>query len=59
MDRIVRMKEITEITKLSRSTIQRKINDGSFPSGLKIGKKAVGWRQSEIEYWIDNLESSR
>ena len=54
-DRIVRLKEVAEITGLSNSTIRRRIKDGSFPAGFKLGPRARGWRLSEIEEWMRNL----
>ena len=51
-DRLLRLGEVRTCTALSRSTIYRKIRDGSFPEPLKIGDRAVRWRESEIEAWL-------
>jgi len=39
---------------LSRSTIYRKIAEGTFPAQLKIRTSGAGWRESDIDRWIAN-----
>ena len=53
-DRIVRMKTILARTGLSRSTIYRKIAEGTFPPRIKISVNGAGWRESDIDRWIAN-----
>jgi prophage regulatory protein len=52
-DRIIRLKTVLARTGLSRSTIYRKIAEGTFPAQLKISVNGAGWRESEINRWID------
>ena len=52
IDRLLRLSEVRTRTGLGRSTIYRKMRDGSFPEPLKIGARAVRWRESEIEAWL-------
>ena len=51
-DRIVRMKTVLARTGLSRSTIYRKIAEGSFPPRFKISVNGAGWKESDIDRWI-------
>jgi prophage regulatory protein len=51
-DRIVRLKTVLARTGLSRSTIYRKIAEGTFPPQLKISAKGTGWHESDINCWI-------
>ena len=51
-DRIVRLKTVLARTGLSRSTIYRKIAEGTFPAQLKISTNGAGWRESDINRWI-------
>jgi prophage regulatory protein len=53
-DRIVRMKTILARTGLSRSTIYRKIAEGTFPPQIKISINGAGWRESEINRWVED-----
>ena len=49
---VLRLNEVQARTGLSRTTIYRKMREGSFPEPLKIGARAVGWPESEIEVWL-------
>jgi prophage regulatory protein len=51
-DRIVRLKTVLSRTGLSRSTIYRKIIDGTFPPQIRISVHGSGWRESDINRWI-------
>lgn len=51
-DRIIRLKTVLSRTGLSRSTLYRKIAEGSFPPQIKISIHGTGWRESAIELWI-------
>ena len=58
-DRIIRLKTVLSRTGLSRSTIYRKIADGTFPSQLKISANGAGWHESDINRWIADPVSWR
>ena len=47
-DRIVRLITVVARTGLSRSTIYRKIGEGTFPAQLRISVNGAGWRESDI-----------
>ncbi|WP_322514152.1 AlpA family transcriptional regulator [Rhodopseudomonas palustris] len=51
-DRIIRLKTVIARTGLSRSTIYRKIAEGTFPAQLKISSNGTGWHESDIHRWI-------
>lgn len=51
-DRIIRMKTVLARTGLSRSTIYRKMAEGTFPRQIKISTNGAGWHESEISRWI-------
>jgi prophage regulatory protein len=51
-DRILRIRTVLTRTGLSRSTLYRKISDGSFPRQVKISEHSSGWRESAINQWI-------
>lgn len=53
-DRIVRMKTVLARVGLSRSTIYRKIAEGTFPPQIRISINGAGWRQSDIDRWVAN-----
>jgi prophage regulatory protein len=51
-DRIIRLKTVLARTGLSRSTIYRKIAEGTFPAQLRISTNGAGWRESDIDRWV-------
>ncbi|WP_145204244.1 helix-turn-helix transcriptional regulator [Sphingobium sp. B2] len=51
-DRIIRLKTVLARTGLSRSTLYRKIADGTFPAQIRISIHGAGWRQSAVDRWI-------
>ena len=51
-DRLLHLREVQTLTSLGRSTIYRLMRAGLFPEPLKIGPRAVRWRESEIREWV-------
>jgi prophage regulatory protein len=51
-DRIVRIDAVLDRTGLSRSTIYRIIQQGTFPKSVKLNGHARGWPESELNRWI-------
>lgn len=45
---MLRIPEVMRVTGLSRPTIYARIQAGTFPSGVKLGERIVGWPESEI-----------
>lgn len=55
-EKCLRMRAVTQIIGVSPVTIYRYMRDGNFPNQIKIGKRAVAWRASEIDAWIKSRE---
>lgn len=53
-DRIIRLRTVLDRTGLSRSTVYRKIAEGTFPSQVRISMHGAGWRESAINRWIED-----
>jgi prophage regulatory protein len=53
-DRILRLNTVLDRTGLSRATLYRKIQDGTFPRQVRIATRCAGWRESAIEAWMRN-----
>jgi len=52
IERIYRRPEVEKITGLSRSTIYAMMAEDRFPQPLRLGKRAVGWRGSDLDAWM-------
>jgi len=51
-DRILRLNAVLDRTGLSRSTLYRKMQNGTFPRNIQISARCAGWRESAIEAWV-------
>jgi len=54
--RIIRLKQVKELTGLSDSSIWRREQAGTFPIRRHLGGRAVGWFLDEILTWVDSTE---
>lgn len=59
MNKLIRMKQVREITSLSPSTIYRKINTGDFPKQLKLTDKTCAWVEQEVLDFVERKISER
>jgi prophage regulatory protein len=50
--RILRIQEVCEMVALARSLVWNLVKSGDFPAPRRLGPRAVGWRDDEIDQWI-------
>lgn len=53
--RILRLADVIELTGLSKSTIYAYMEKGKFPKTRQLGERAVGWRELDINHWLEDL----
>lgn len=53
-DRILRRPEVEHLTGIKKSFIYVLMQKGEFPKPVKIGERAVGWRTTDIQKWLDD-----
>ena len=53
-DRLLRRRQVEEITGMSRSSIYKLMQDGEFPRPVRVGPAAVRWRTSDITAWVES-----
>lgn len=51
--KIIRRKEVEARIGLACSTIYAMIADNKFPRPVRIGRRAVGWLEEDIQNWLD------
>ncbi len=56
---ILRLKQVEAETGISRSSIYRGIQAGTFPSAISLGLRSVGWRRGDIDMWLADPASYR
>jgi prophage regulatory protein len=59
LDPALRLPAVMAATGLSCSQIYAEIAEGRFPKQFPLGKRAVGWRQSEIAAWLASRVNAR
>jgi prophage regulatory protein len=57
-DRLLRMRDLVELTALSRATIYREMEAGNFPLPIRIGKNNR-WPLADILDFIEARKSAR
>ena len=51
-DRIFRLPEVLARTGLGRSTLYAMMERGEFVRPVRLGTRAVGWRESDLAAWL-------
>ena len=67
--RFIRLPEVLTRTGYGRTTIYRKMEDGSFPRSVKLGgppkdpnafdSRAIAWIEDEVDQWIESTIEER
>ena len=67
--RLIRLPEVLSRTGYGRTSIYRKMEEGTFPRSVKLGgppidprvfdSRAVAWIEDEVEQWIESRIDER
>lgn len=57
-DRYIRIKELSMMLGIARSTIYRLLKDDKFPKQIKLTERTSVWRLSVINQWILDRENA-
>jgi len=49
---ILRLPQVCKVTGLGRSMIYQLEAEQRFPHRVRIGLRAVGWVESEVQHWL-------
>jgi prophage regulatory protein len=68
-NKLIRFPEVMSRTGYGRTSIYRKMEDGSFPKSLKLGgppkdpnvfdSRAIAWIENEVDQWIESRIEDR
>ncbi|MBT1446356.1 AlpA family transcriptional regulator [Shewanella sp. JM162201] len=50
--KLIRLKKVSELTGLGRSSIYNYMNEDRFPKSVKLGPRLVAWVEEEVQAWI-------
>lgn len=56
VDEIWRLPRVVATIGMGRSWIYKAVAEHRFPAPVKLGMRAVGWRRSDVEAWLDTRE---
>ena len=54
LNKIHRMPSALAVTGLCRTSLYNALARGDFPEPVRIGRKAVGWRESDLAAWLES-----
>jgi len=57
--RLLKLREVLEVTGRSRSSIYRDIDRGTFPVPLRTGPNSLAWWEADIVEWLNALRPKR
>ncbi len=55
--RMLRTKEVLDLTGWSRATIWRKVKSGDFPAPITLGPNSIAWPEDAIMSWQASLQT--
>lgn len=58
LDQLLTIKEVVALTRVSKSTIYRRMREGRFPKPVRIPPRTTRWRESAIRAWLHGLNDS-
>jgi prophage regulatory protein len=58
-ERLIRLREVMNITGLSRSYVYSLAQKGQFPKPVKLSERSVAWIEAEVLAWIDERIKQR
>ena len=54
-NKLLRLPEVLKLVPVSRSTWYRGVDSGIYPKPVKISKRAVAWRASDVAAALESL----
>ncbi len=55
-NRLMRLSEVQRLTALPKSSIYYMMKQNDFPQPLKLSKRTVAWKESDVLEWIESRE---
>ena len=46
--KIIRLQQVIDLVATSKSTVYKQVNNGTFPTSISLGDRAVAWVMSEV-----------
>lgn len=53
-EEILRLPRVAATIGMGRSWIYLAVQEGRFPAPVRLGARAIGWKRSDIQAWLDS-----
>lgn len=53
-EEILRLPRVAATIGMGRSWIYQAVQEGRFPAPMRLGARAVGWKRSDVQAWLDS-----
>lgn len=50
--KVIRRNDLLQLIGLSRSSLYAMTKSGRFPKPIRLGQRAVGWREADVQAWL-------
>lgn len=51
-EKVLRLPMVLEKIGVCRSTIYAWVSKGAFPSPIQLGERSVGWKETDVDFWL-------
>jgi prophage regulatory protein len=58
-ERLIRLPSVLERVGVSRSTLWSWVREGRFPPPVRLGLRAVAWKSTSVDRWIEERTEAR
>ena len=52
--RIIKLREVCHYVGIGRSTLYRRVSEGTFPAPVRLGPRSIGWKTRDILAWLED-----
>jgi prophage regulatory protein len=56
VEEILRLPRVTATIGMGRSWIYLAVQEGRFPAPIQLGARAIGWKRSDVQAWLDSRQ---
>ena len=57
--KLVRVRDVMELTGISRTSLWRLIKSGDFPAPFRLGPRMNAWHEHEIYDWLNSRRKNQ
>ena len=53
---VLRLPAVLGLARMSHSWICLAVQEGRFPAPIQLGARAIGWKRSDLQAWLDSRQ---